>query len=462
MNTVSDKLNFSERMGYAMGDFASNLFFCLFVYFTNFFYTDVYGLKPADLGMMLMLVRFYDIAVDFVVGAWGDATSSKWGKYRPFLFRYALPFAVLGSLAFYTPETDNYTFKLIYAYVTYALVMTVYSVVNIPYSALLGVLTPNVAERAKAANLRFIFAFAGNLLVQFLTIMLVVLIGGSNKDPFGWHMTATIYAVVAAGLFIYTFFFTKERVAPPVGQHSNLGKDFKMLFQNTPWIILFFIGICNLGFMSVRNGVIYYYFDRVVNMPPFQIMPGVEFELATFYFATGTISAIGALLTGSYLSKRFGKKMLYTVAMGVTAILTALSYWADPSNIAVMFTFQVVINFAAAYTASTVWAMYADTADFSEWKTGRRATGLFFSASSAAQKLGWSIGGGLTGFIMAAYGYSGELTVITPEQANGLNLLMSFIPAGLAALATFLMLFYTLDDTKMAVIEGELKARRKE
>lgn len=447
MTGVDHRITFKEKVGYGLGDTASNLYFQMFINFLLFFYTDVFGISAAAAGTMLMLSRFWDAVNDPMMGIISDRTNHRWGKFRPYLVWISIPIAIVGVLTFTTPDLST-TGKLVWAYVTYTLMMMAYTAINIPYSALMGVLSPDSAVRTSVSTYRFVLAFIGAFAVQGLTLPLVRFFGGGDQSV-GFPLTMAVFGVAAAILFYITFATTRERVQPPQDQQTSLKNDLRDLRRNRPWMILLVMSIASLAYAIIRTGSIMYYFKYVV---------GNE-DQAALFMMTGTAAVIAGVACTQVLSRRFGKKRLYIVAMGLSSILTCAFYFVPPERITVIFALNIVTMLVMAPQAPLIWAMYADTADYSEWKNNRRATGLVFSAATFAQKFGIALGGGAAGWLLALFGFVANQDQST-ETLNGIRMMMSLIPAACSIAAAVAALFYELDDGAMKRIEGELEARR--
>ncbi len=719
-------LSAKEKIGYGLGDTASNLYFQMFINFLLFFYTDVFGIPAATAGTLFMVSRFWDAVNDPMMGVIADRTNTKWGKFRPYLLWMMVPMTIVGVLMFTTPDL-SLTGKIIYAYITYILMMMTYTAINIPYSALMGVLSPYSSERTSASTYRFVLAFVGAFVIQGLTLPLVnftghetdgyhyadqtitlqendtkackiivhandgqeerksqflvkinrksalgphaikpgedieltagfskhqlnlnnyfkapqnqslnydvkifdetvvnaaiqddstlhliengigktrakitafydkyrktdltfdVIISEKNNQPpvlttpledftfklneestaldlsqyfkdedaldfridsknkealiteldgntallefkesgiseititandnrggiteasffaavksdennppstykaidnielqegFGTHtvdiskvfkdldndnltysitkvnmargfpITMGIFGVLGMVLFFITFISTKERVQPPVRQDSSLKNDLKDLLANKPWMILLVMGIFTLGYVIIRMGTIMYYFKYYI---------GNEL-LASAFMVVGTVAVIAGTASTQYLSKIFGKKKLYLIVMALSSVLTILFYYVPKDQIIMIFTVHILISLVMAPQAPLLWAMYADTADYSQWKNGRRATGLVFSAATFSQKFGMAIGGGLAGWLLSLFNFEPNVAQ-SPETITGIKLMMSYIPAGATIIAAIAALFYPLDDTTMEKIEDDLQKR---
>ena len=458
MDIKQEKISFNEKLAYGIGDTASNLFFQTFMFFLPFFYTDVFGLSAVAMSSMFGVVRLIDMFVDPLAGVVADRTNTRWGKFRPYILWFAIPFGILGWLTFCTPAFST-TGKIIYAYLTYGSMMVVYSLANIPYSALLGVISSDSSERTSISSLRFVCAFFGGFIVQGLTVYLVHFFGHGN-DRLGYSVVAGIFGLTSTLMWFYTFSATKERVAPPKEQKTSLALDLTDLIKNGPWIVLFFIGIFTLSFVSIRNGAIMYYFKYYSAVHTWHIL-NMEVDIASAFMIVGTLASIASILLTTTISKIFGKINTYIICMTSTALLTLLYYVLKPEQTGLMLLLQIAINFTAGPTSPLVWSMYADTADYSEWKNGRRATGLVFSAASSAQKFGWTVGGILTGLLLQFVGYKANMNPIEhPDAVEGIRKMISVIPAIGAGLAAAIMIFYSLNDKRMAEIEADLHSRR--
>jgi GPH family glycoside/pentoside/hexuronide:cation symporter len=396
---------------------------------------------------MLMLSRFWDAINDPLMGIISDRTNTRWGKFRPYLIWISIPIGVIGVLTFTTPDL-SVNGKIVYAYITYTLMMMAYTAINIPYSALMGVLSPNTEERTSVSTYRFVLAFVGGFFVQGLTLPLVKFFGDGNQAV-GFPITMGIYGVFAAILFYVTFATTRERVKPPKDQHVSLKNDLRDLTKNRPWLTLLVMSIASLAYAIIRTGSIMYYFKYYI---------GNE-DLAALFMVTGTVAVIAGVACTQILARKFGKRRLYIFVMGISSLLTCLFYFLQKEHIVLIFSMNILTMLVMAPQAPLIWAMYADTADYSEWKNKRRATGLVFSAATFAQKFGIALGGGMAGWLLALFGFVANAEQ-TPETLNGIRLMMSFIPGICSITATIVAIFYELDDSTMKKIERDLAARK--
>lgn len=460
MSTASKgKVSFIEKIGYGSGDFASNLFWQTFMYFLPIFYTDIFGLPMAAAAALFGVTRILDAFTDPVIGMLADRTRSRWGHFRPWILYTCVPFAVIGVLSFSTPDLET-SGKIIYAFVTYNLMMILYTAINIPYSALMGVISPNSQERTSVSSYRFILAFGAGLFVTAFNNSFVEKFGGGD-DALGYRYTIMLYSAITIVLFLFTFFSTKERVQPKKQERNTVKSDLKDLLGNKPWMILLLAGIFTIFYVSIRNGAIAYYFKYYVSVSTLDFSlfgRGFSYDLASAFMVIGTVAGILGLTVVKRFSDLVGKKRAYMILMLLSTVFTSSFIFLGDDQVGTMFVLQVLASLFMGPTSALVWAMYADIADYSEWKTGRRATGLIFSASTMAQKLGWALAGVLTMVFLAWFGYQPNMEQ-SPESLTGIRFLFSLIPSVGSLICAALMFFYAIDDKLMKRIQKELEER---
>jgi GPH family glycoside/pentoside/hexuronide:cation symporter len=590
---IHQRLSVKEKIGYGFGDAASSMYWKLFGMYLMFFYTDIFGIPAAVVGTMFLITRVGNAAFDPLVGILGDRTETRWGKFRPYLLWMAIPFGIIGVLTFTTPNL-SVNGKIIYAYATYAVMMIIYSMINVPYASLMGVMTADGKERTTLATYRFIFAFGGSFLVLGLfqplfdgfgtnnyiqstipkvielrdtskniitenayvwenkltepsqkqpadsLLFLSAKLTAKTKDAFkigvmnkqtnelswfefkegedtlgllrdgspsdvkirlssfvskgnltnplnlkivttnnadkdvkihkifiqeidyksGTQKAVIVITILAVIFFFFTFLWTRERIKP-ITEKTSLKDDVKDLLKNAPWFILVGAGISTIFFNTIRDGAAIYYFKYY-----FQGQSDIYFNpihvtlaMSTIYLLLGQAANIIGVLLAKPVSDKIGKKNTFVLAMVFASVFSIMFYFIEKSNIGLILIFQALISLSAGTIFPLVWSMYADAADYSEWKNSRRATGLVFSAASMSQKFGASIGIALAGWLLAFYGYHANVAQ-TVETQNGIRMMLSVYPAIGALLAALFMFIYPLKESLMEKIEDDLADRR--
>jgi GPH family glycoside/pentoside/hexuronide:cation symporter len=440
-------LSLREKIGYALGDSASNFYWKVHEFFVLFFYTDVFGISAGAAGTMFLVVRIGDAIADPLMGLVADRTRSRFGRFRPYLAWMPVPLALAGVLMFTTPELEPGA-KLGYAYATYVLFFLCYTAINIPYSALMGVITPDTQERAELSSLRFVGAFGVALLVQTFTPSFARALGGENAQR-GWQLAMLVYGAVACALFYLCFASTKERVLPPPHQNSSVREDFRALSHNAPWLVMLVLGTLVITGFALRGGTLYYYFKYYL---------GNETAFAGFMLSGGIAALAGTALM-PLGTRLVGKQRLYLYCMGGAGLLTLPYSFLDPGNLVWVYVLNVGIAFLLGPTPALMFAMFTDTADYGEWKTGRRTTGFVMAAAMLSLKLGGALGGAANGWILQAYGFVPNRAQ-SPTTLTGILLLMGIVPAATCVLAALTSLLYRLDDSRVRTIQAELAERR--
>ncbi len=451
-----------EKIGYGFGDMASSMFWKIFGMYLLFFYTDVFGLAPTAVGTMFLITRIWDSFLDPVIGVIADRTESRWGKFRPYLLYVALPFGIIGVLTFTTPHLSP-SGKLVYAYVTYTLMMMVYSAINVPYASLLGVMSPNPQDRTTLSSYRMFFAYLGSFIALMLIEPLVEFFSRHGSVQQSWQYSVAVIAAMCVVLFLACFALTKERVKPIHEEKHSLKEDLLDLCKNGPWWILLGAGIAALIFNSIRDGATIYYFKYyVLETSSFQIASlGVTVTWTSLYLMLGQASNMLGVALAAPVANHIGKKNTYILAMAIATVLSIAFYWFTPGQLVLIFVFQALISVCAGIIFPLLWSMYADIADYSELKCGRRATGLIFSSSSMSQKLGWTLGGALTGWLLGYFGFQANV-VQTETAVVGIKMMLSFLPAIGTVLSIIFIAFYPLSEKKVKEITAELEEERKQ
>ncbi len=448
-----EKLKFREKLGYGLGDTASNFFFATFNVFLLYYYTDIFGLTAAAVGTMFLLTKILDAVSDPIMGLIADRTNSRWGKFRPYLLWAAVPYGICGYAMFANPDL-SYAGKLIYAYVTYSLMMLAYTAINVPYSALMGVISPSSIERTKVASYRFFCAFAAGWMVGTFVTPLKNILGGGD-EALGFKLTMAIFAVISVALFWITFATTKERVIPTPTK-SDMKLDFKALLGNGPWRALFAAGIFTLVNIAVRNGTLLYYFKYYVGDDGARIF--LIFDKTAVFMSLGLLAMMVGVVLTKTLSQRFEKRQLMIVLSFLNALSMAAFYFTPPDQYWLMVAINCAGMLAAGPTPALVWSMYADCADYGEWKSGRRTTALVFSTVQFSHKMGLAVGAGLAGIILSWFGFVANETQ-TAESMAGIRFMFSVFPAVFALMGIVAIYFYRIDSKMTRQIEQELLER---
>lgn len=471
---MAEKIKLKEKIAYGLGDAASSMFWKIFGMYSLFFYTDVFGITAAAAGTMFLIARLWDSFFDVFVGIAADRTKTKWGKYRPYLLWFAIPFAVMGVFTFYAPSFSSIG-KLVYAYITYSLMMIVYSLINVPYASLLGAISADPKERNQLSSYRMSFAFIGSFVTFMLLQPLIDFFSKTfdadsvtqaaktaeasvSTSVTGWVMGVGVIGVICVILFLLCFSWTKERVQQIESEENvSIKTDLKNLFHNAPWWILVATGLAALLFNAVRDSVAIYYFRDFVKLN--YKMAGTGWDITTIYFLVGQAANLIGVMAAPSISAKYGKKKTYMIAILLAGLLSIVFYFI-PNNIVWILALQFLISIFAGYVLPLLWSMFADIVDHQELLTGRRATGLIFSSSSMSQKLGWALGAALSGWILAWFNYIPDAVTQSADTIFGEKLMISLLPAACCVLAFLGMFFYPLSDRKVKEISEELNSRR--
>ncbi len=445
----TDRLSVFEKIGYGLGDTATNLVWRTLMVFLPIFYTDVFGLSAAAVGTLLLVCRYWDGITDYIMGLIADRTRTRWGQYRPWVLWTAVPFGVLTVLTFTTPALTG-TAKLLYAYATYGGLIVVFTASNIPYSAMTGVMSADPLERTSLSSYRFVCAFLGGLITQGLNIYLVACFGGGDNIK-GYRLTMLLFAVISTLLFVVTFLSTRERVRPVAASPASIRNDTRDLFRNRAWVVLFFVGLLFVTFTTLKQGVTMYYFKYYIQ----------RVDLAAAFMVIGLLAAmLGAAVTRP-LTHRFGKNRLMRYSLWLGLISSALLYWPGPQDVATIIILSSLTEFSTGPMVTLFFAMLADAADYGEWKNNRRATALVFSAGTLSMKFGTGIAGAFTGWLLTAFGY-----VANAQQSlaalQGIRLLISIIPAVAAAGLILVFRYYIIDEALLQRIHADLAERQRQ
>ena len=456
MNTLK------EKIGYGFGDMSSSMFWKIFSYYLPFFYSNIFGLSLADAGLLMLVTRIWDAVSDPMMGVIADRTHTRWGKYRPYLLWVALPFAIAGILLFTTPEMGR-TGKLIWAYVTYILMMTVYTGINVPYGAMLGVMTDDSNTKTVFSSYRMFFAYGGSFIALGAWEPLCNWFRSMDcSNATSWQFAMIVIASICFMGFILCFSMTREHVKSAAAK--SIGKDVKSLVQNSPWWILNGAALLSNFFNTVRGATAAYFFKDYISA-------GASLDCGLFsivlyaglFLMVGEVCNMLGVALAVPFSLKLGKKSTYQLALVCLVLFSVLFFFVPNTPLGwwLMMLFQILISICTGIISPLVWSMYADVADYAEQKDGTASTGLIFSSGSMAQKFGGAFAGWAVMALLAAFGYNtAEGAVQTPEALDGLKYLMSFVPAAIAGVSMLVMFIYPLNKSRMATINADLKARR--
>lgn len=444
---MQNRLSPVEKVGYGLGDFASNVVFQTILILLPAFYTDVFGLAPAAMGTMFLAVRLLDTVTDPVMGIVADNTSTRWGKFRPYLLWFAVPFAVVFVLTYITPSFAG-SAKLVYAYVTYATLMVLYTIVNIPYCALGGVITADSQERVSANSYRFFLATSAGVLISFFGPKLIELFGKGNQQA-GYPYAMAVFGVLAVAAFFGCFALTRERVVQAAPVKGSFKLDFVTLLKNDQWMIVAVLFLVLLVPIVLRGASQVYYIKWFAGRA----------DLTAAFLTTGTFCQMVGAAFASPLTKKIGKVPAYILVQTIIVAGSITLYFVSSTSIVLIFILFGVVNFFVQMGAPILFTMAADTVEYGELKTGRRVTGLVFSGALFALKLGVAIGGWLIGLILAKYGYDGKADTQTQEAVKGIVLSLTLFPAIGHFILIPIVSFYKLSNQRCAGIRKELDQR---
>lgn len=477
MNSTNQRLSITEKLGYSLGDLAANLVFQTLMTYLAYFYTDIYGLETQHASAIILAVGLIAaFAFNPIIGALADRTVSRWGKFRPWILVTAIPLGIVSLLAFSTPDF-SYKGKLLYAAITYTLLLLLYAANNLPYSALSGVITGDMKERNSLSSYRFVAVMFAQFFVQVFMLPIIESAGNGNKAA-GIEIVMTWLAIIGTVLLLITFISTRERIVPKPEQKSSVAQDLKDLSSNRPWLLMLLLTTLVFITLAMKGGSYVYYFKNYVNSQALTsfiqpILNGLQ-AMGINFFGEDPVSAgfglfnaggILFMIAGIMISKgfadKYGKRDVFGWALFVSTLFILLFYFFPPDAIGLIFGSQILHGFFYGLTIPLLWAMIADVADYSEWKTNRRATAIIFSAMMVGLKVGLSVGSALVTWILGLYQYQANSDAAqTATAVNGTKLLVSIYPSIPFFIGIGLLFFYEINKTMENQIENELKQRR--
>ena len=482
----SQRLSVLEKIGYSLGDLAANLIFQTLMAFLAFFYTDIYKIPPAKASLVMLVGGVIGASFNIVMGAIADRTETRWGKFRPWILWTAIPFGVISLLAFTTPDFTE-SGKVIYAFITYFLLVIVYSANNLPYSALSGVLTGDMKERNSLSSYRFVAVMVAQFIIQVLLLPLALSVGHGDKAV-GFQKVMLVFSITGVICFIITFLTTRERIVPPKEQKTPVRQDLKDLSKNKPWIIMLMLTILVFITLALKGGMNIFYFkyylteasqvsfldsigfQNLLNtlgniftpsaFEEFQKPGSAPYAVSSLTSAASTIAMIIGIFFSKSMADKLGKRKVFGVFLVLSSFCIISIYFLSNTSVAYVFLAQTLHGFLYGITIPILWAMIADVADYSEWKNRRRATAIIFSAMIFGLKVGLSIGGAFSTWLLGIFGYQADSPVQAASAVNGIKLMVSVIPGFIFIAGALLLLGYEINKNLEVTIEKELGARR--
>ncbi len=447
MTNPPEKLSFREKAGYSAGEFGGSGLWQMLLTYIGIFFTDVFGISAGAVAILFLVVRIFDGINDPLMGIIADRTNSRYGKFRPYILWMAVPFGLTALALFWAPDLSDGG-KVLYAYVVYTLMMVIYTMVMIPFSALSGVMTSDPVDRTSLNTFRFFGAFVAALIAKTLYMPMVDFFGQGDKVA-GNRWTLGIFAIVTIICFLVAFGSTKERVQAPKSASQSIWSDLRDLFRNVPWVIVLILSLVSLIFICIRGGIQAYYFKYYI---------GNEGLFPAYVFIS-SVATIFGVMTTDFFTRRFEKKWVLVFSYALSSFFTLLFLFMQPHQVELVFALEILSALTLGPVMPILWSMMGDSADYSEWKTGNRATGLVFSASTFAFKVGVAVGGFISMGVLELKGFVAN-TEQTPAVLGAFKQMVSIYPAAGGLICIIALLFYPLTTQRLREIEEQLAERR--
>lgn len=445
----SAALTVREKIGYGMGDAGCNMIGGAIMLFLNYFYTDVFGLAPALVGVLLLSVRVLDAVTDPIMGAIADRTQSRWGRFRPWLLWISLPYVVFSVLMFTTPDW-TYNSKVIYAFVTYFLMSLTYTAINIPYCSLGGVITNDPGERVSCQSYRFVMVGIATLILSLSLLPLAEWFGGENRAR-GYQMAMSVLALIGLCMFLFCFATVRERIRPAVPSNDDMKADLRDVWKNDQWVRILLLTFCNVCPGFIRMAATMYYVTWVM---------GQSTHFATLFISLGVIGMMVGSTLAKVLTDRWCKLKVFFWTNIALAIFSSGFYFLDPQATVLVVVMYFFLNILHQIPSPLHWSLMADVDDYGEWKTGKRITGISFSGNLFFLKVGLAVAGAMVGFLLSWYGYDAGAKTQAPSAINGIVLLFTVIPGVGYLITAGVVRLLKVDRPMMRQIQQDLEKRR--
>lgn len=445
----SSALSIKEKIGYGMGDAGCNMIGGAIMLFLNYFYTDVFGLTPALVGILLLSVRVIDAVTDPIMGAIADRTQSRWGRFRPYLLWICLPYVLFSVLMFTTPDW-SYNSKVIYAFVTYFLMSLTYTAINIPYCSLGGVITSDPKERVSCQSYRFFMVGIATLILSSTLLPMADWFGGEDKAK-GYQMSMGVMAVIALFMFLFCFATVKERIKPAVPSNDALKADLRDVWKNDQWVRILLLTLCNVCPGFIRMAATMYYVTWVMEKST---------AFASMFISLGVVGMMIGSALAKPLTDKYCKLKVFFWTNIILAIFSSAFYLLNPHLTTLILVAYFLLNILHQIPSPLHWSLMADVDDYGEWKTGKRITGISFSGNLFFLKVGLAIAGAMVGFLLSYYGYEAGASKQSDSAINGIVLLFTVIPGVGYLITAGVVRLMKVDRQMMKQIQIDLEKRR--
>ena len=448
INSAYERLSLKEKIGYGMGDAGSCMIWSVLALYLTWFYTDVYGLDPAIVGTLFLVIRVFDAFSDPVMGAICDRTRTRWGKFRPWILWMAVPFGLGAVLMFTTPELSM-NGKIIYAWVTYLIMSLIYTAINIPYCSVAGVITLNQKERMGCLSWRFFLNGLATLIVSSSILPLTEWLGGGNRAS-GFQLTMIIMGGAATLMFLFCFASIKERVVS-MRANETLRKDLKDIIKNDQWILMISITFLNVFPAFIRGAVTIYYATYVMQ---------ASVGFITFFMALGVACNMLGSVIAKPLTDRFDKIKLFRIINVILGILSFALWFVDPHSLTPLLALFIVINVLHLIQSGPIlWAMMSDVDDYGDWKLGKRLTGISFAGNLFMLKMGLAVAGAIVAWILSYTGYIANKPQQNTQTLDGIIMMFSLLPMVSYFFSAWIVRYFKLNDTFLEKIKVDLAKR---